>query len=171
MPWPRLFRRSSAPVAPIAVPVTWTEYAPLLESAQSGPEGIAGNWAGRKVKLSQNPEGQFIIQMSCQADLWCRRRTSVTTMLDPSLFEIYTTGDPRIDEDWIVQTNPPSAFRREFEGGCTALLDLLKADPALHATREWLTFRTAEHPTPPAAQQWLTQLAKVAVTAERELRL
>ena len=32
-------------------------------------------------------------------------------MLDPDLFDRYKTGDDRIDEEWIIQSNPPCAFK------------------------------------------------------------
>lgn len=93
-------------------------------------------------------------------------------MLDPALFERYTTGDDRIDEDWIVQTNPPSAFKAEFKEGCDALLALLQEDSSLHATKGWLTF------TPPvtrplkesARNSYLSRMEVVVRTAERELK-
>ena len=93
-------------------------------------------------------------------------------MLDPTLFERYTTGDDRIDEDWIVQTNPPSAFKAEFKEGCDALLALLQEDSALHATKGWLIF------TPPAGgpleesvkSGYIQKMQIVVHTAERELK-
>ena len=88
-------------------------------------------------------------------------------MLDPTLFDIYSTGDDRIDEEWIVQTNPPCAFKAEFREGCDALWGLLQEDPGLHATKGLLTF------TPPNTQSktpYLEKMAIVVKTAERELK-
>ena len=103
--------------------------------------------------------------------MWCRKRTSVSTMLDPTLFELYMTGDDRIDEDWIVQTNPPCAFKTEFKEGCDTLLELLQIDPGLHATKGWLSF------TPPAGglsddvkTDYLKKMDIIVRTAERELK-
>ena len=109
-------------------------------------------------------------EMRCEADLWCRKRTSVTTMLDPTLFEQYLTGDDRIDEDWIVQTNPPSAFKVEFKEGCDSLLELLQVDPGLHATKGRLHFATRGPLAEPAREAYLQKLAAVVRTAERELK-
>ena len=113
------------------------------------------------------------LRLPCQADLWCRKRTSLSTMLDPTLFERYTTGDERIDEEWIVQTNPPSAFRAEFKDGCDALFALLQEDPALHATKGFLRFRPAGA-APPSAEERETyevRMRAVIRTAERELKI
>ncbi len=92
-------------------------------------------------------------------------------MLDPDLFELYMTGDDRIDEDWIVQSNPPCAFKAAFREGCDTLLVLLQMDPGLHATKGWLYF------TPPvslldeaARASYLKKMEIVARTAERELK-
>src|SRR5471032_724249 len=74
------------------------------------------------------------LRLPCRADLWCRKRSSISTMLDPELYDLYKTGDDRIDEDWIVQSNPPCAFKTEIPDGCDALLELLQIDPGLHAT-------------------------------------
>ncbi len=92
-------------------------------------------------------------------------------MLDPTLFERYTTGDDQIDEDWIVQTNPPSAFKKEFREGCEALWALLQEDPSLHATKGWLEFRPSQSgELTEAAKMALLQKMEIVVrTAEREL--
>jgi len=93
-------------------------------------------------------------------------------MLDPNLYDLYKTDDDRIDEDWIVQSNPPCAFKAEFKEGCDALIDLLQKDPGLHATKGFLIF------TPPPGQRLedssraeiLKTMAQVVRTAERELK-
>jgi hypothetical protein len=92
-------------------------------------------------------------------------------MLDPDLFELYMTGDDRIDEDWVVQSNPPCAFKAEFKEGCDTLLDLLEMDPGLHATKGWLYF-TPPIPRPDAASRasYMKKMEIVARTAERELK-
>ncbi len=92
-------------------------------------------------------------------------------MLDPDLFETYMTGDDRIDEDWVVQSNPPCAFKAEFKEGCDALLEFLQVDPGLHATKGWLNF-TPANPGPLQASTKADLLAKMQIivrTAEREL--
>jgi hypothetical protein len=109
------------------------------------------------------------LTLPCEADLWCRKRTSVTTMLDPTLFERYTTGDDRIDDHWIVQTNPPSAFKKEFSEGCQALLELLQEDSRLHATHGWLKFHPARPPDEAAERRYIQKMQAVVATAEREL--
>jgi hypothetical protein len=112
------------------------------------------------------------LRMPCEADLWCRKRTSVSTMLDPTLFELYSTGDDRIDEDWIVQTNPPCAFKAEFKEGCDTLLELLLLDPGLHATKGWLYFMPPDPRLDEAARTaYLEKMQVVARTAERELKI
>ena|SRR5579864_4781039 len=111
------------------------------------------------------------LRLPCRADLWCRKRTSVSTMLDPDLFELYMTGVDRIDEDWIVQSNPPCAFKSEFTEGCDALWELLQDDPELHATKGWLTF-APRHPFEGERKAaCLEKMARVVRTAERELRI
>ena len=92
-------------------------------------------------------------------------------MLDPSLFERYTTGDDRIDEDWIVQTNPPCAFKKEFTEGCDALLALLQEDPGLHATKGWLTFTPLQRESLDETEKtnYLQKMTTLVRTAEREL--
>ena len=92
-------------------------------------------------------------------------------MLDPDLFERYITGDDRIDEEWIVQTNPPSAFKAEFREGCDALLALLSEDPTLHATKGWLCFMPGAMPPWPEMKRadYLRKMHVVVRTAEREL--
>ena len=110
------------------------------------------------------------LQLPCEADLWCRKRTSVTTMLDPTLFELYMTGDDRIDEDWIVQTNPPCAFKSEFKEGCDTLWELLQIDPGLHATKGWLYFTPASPLEEADRAAFLEKLAVIVRTAERELK-
>jgi hypothetical protein len=92
-------------------------------------------------------------------------------MLDPDLFERYMTGDDRIDEDWVVQSNPPCAFKAEFQEGCDALLALLQIDPGLHATKNWLTFTPPPGPISGAARaEYLQKMTLVVRTAERELK-
>src|SRR5205814_10687428 len=93
----------------------------------------------------------------------------VHTMLDPELFERYTTGDERIDEEWIVQTNPPSAFKKEFNEGCNALLELLQIDPGLHATHGWLIFQPNVPVSPQAEAVYRAKMAKIVLAAEREI--
>lgn len=111
------------------------------------------------------------LQLPCEADLWCRKRTAVSTMLDPELFARYMTGDDRIDEDWIVQTNPPCAFKVEFKEGCDTLLELLQIDSGLHATKGRLFFTPPAGPLAPAAREALLKKMHVIVrTAERELK-
>ncbi len=112
------------------------------------------------------------LRIPCRADLWCRKRSSFSSMLDPDLFELYMTGDDRIDEDWIVQSNPPSAFKAEFREGCSALLELLQMDPGLHATKGWLYFiPPVEKPGEAAVKSYLTKMETVVRTAERELKI
>ena len=82
------------------------------------------------------------------------------------------TGDDRIDEDWIVQSNPPCAFKAEFKEGCNALLELLQVDPGLHATKGWLTFTPpAGALKEPAKSAYLAKMQVVVRTAERELKV
>jgi hypothetical protein len=132
-------------------------------------------WLARLLPWRRKPEPamaapEIELSLPCQADLWCRKRTSLSTMLDPTLFERYTTGDHRIDEDWIVQTNPPSAFRAEFKEGCDALLMLLREDPGLHATKGRLVFKPhVERLSPEQEAGYSAAMAKVVQTAEREL--
>ena len=92
-------------------------------------------------------------------------------MLDPGLYDLYKTGDDRIDEDWIVQSNPPCAFKVEFKGGCDALLALLAIDPGLHATKGWLTLTlSADKPLKASDREaCLGKMTHVVRTAEREL--
>ena len=116
------------------------------------------------------PAARQSLRLGCQADLWCRKRTSVTTLLDPDLFECYSTGDDRIDEDWIVQTNPPSAFKKEFTQGCDALWELLQEDPGLHATKGWLNFHPVQPLNPERRQGYLEKMRRIVQTAERELK-
>ena len=91
-------------------------------------------------------------------------------MLDPNLFELYMTGVDRIDEDWIVQTNPPCAFKAEFKEACDTLFELLQIDPELHATKGRLYF-TPDGPIDDSAQaEFLQMMAVIVRTAERELK-
>jgi hypothetical protein len=93
-------------------------------------------------------------------------------MLDPDLFAIYMTGDDRIDEDWIVQSNPPCAFKAEFKEGCDTLLELLQIDPGLHATKGWLNFTPPETQLSEATKEgYLTKMKIIARTAQRELKI
>ena len=101
-------------------------------------------------------------------------------MLDPDLFDRYKTGDDRIDEDWIVQSNPPCAFKAEFPEGCSALLQLLQEDAGLHATKGWLHFtpgpKAGVRPLvgmgsdPSVRTAYLDKMKVVVRTAERELK-
>src|ERR1041385_2263566 len=106
-------------------------------------------------------EKPAVLQLPCRADLWCRKRTSLSNMLDPDLFERYMTGDDRLDEDWIVQSNPPCAFKAEFAEGCQALLELLNEDPSLHATKGWLTFTPDQNSSDkkPAEADYLAKMS------------
>jgi hypothetical protein len=109
--------------------------------------------------------------MPCGTDLWCRKRTSIATLLDPSLFERYLTGVERLDEEWIVQSNPPCAFLAEFQEGCDALWELLQVDPGLHATKGWLNFTPPAGPLGFSAKAaYLLKMEAVVRTAERELK-
>lgn len=115
----------------------------------------------------------------CRADLWCRKRTSLSTMLDPDLYDRYKTEDDRIDEEWIVQSNPPCAFKAEFKEGCDALFELLRVDAGLHATKGWLNFTPPAHATAGVRPHvdkgsdpgiFLEKMKIVVRTAERELK-
>jgi hypothetical protein len=93
-------------------------------------------------------------------------------MLDPNLYDLYKTGDDRLDEDWIIQSNPPCAFKVEVRDGCDALHYLLQLDPGLHATKGYLFFTL-----PPGTKldesrrvEILKAMAHVVRTAERELK-
>jgi len=122
----------------------------------------------RPVETVSEPER---LTLPCRADLWCRKRTSVSTMLDPELFARYMTGDDRIDEDWIVQSNPPCAFKAEFREGCDTLLELLQLDPGLHATKGWLHFTPPEGRLEASARDaYLAKLQIIVRTTEREMK-
>jgi hypothetical protein len=125
-----------------------------------------------KQKQSPRPvEKSESLRVPCQADLWCRKRTSLSSMLDPDLYARYMTGDDRIDEDWIVQSNPPCAFKSEFKEGCDTLLELLQIDSGLHATKGWLYFvPPASHLKESTRNAYLQKMEIVARTAERELK-
>jgi hypothetical protein len=92
-------------------------------------------------------------------------------MLDPGLYDLYKTGDDRIDEDWIVQSNPPCAFKVEFQEGCGALLALLDIDPGMHSTKGSLVLALpADEPLAASDREaYLGKMALVVRTAEREL--
>jgi hypothetical protein len=126
----------------------------------------------RSSKPSDSEPAAKPLQLPCGADLWCRKRTSISTMLDPELFDRYKTGDDRIDEEWIIQSNPPCAFRAEFKEGCDALLSLLLEDPGLHATKGWLNFTPlSSAPLEESAKAAYLQKMEIVVrTAERELK-
>jgi hypothetical protein len=132
------------------------------------------NFLSKLYKKSEPPKPAVALEplrIPCGADLWCRKRTSVSTMLDPDLFERYMTGDDRIDEDWIIQSNPPSAFKAEFKEGCDTLLELLQMDPGLHATKGWLQFLPPETGLEePARAIYLKKMEIIVRTAERELK-
>ena len=88
------------------------------------------------------------------------------------MFALYMTGDDRIDEDWIIQSNPPCAFKAEFKEGCDALLELLQIDPGLHATKGWLNFAPPAGPLDKTAKAaYLAKMQVVVRTAERELKI
>ncbi len=146
----------------------------LFQDGKLEENVLTGSWKGRPARLTwEEKDGAAapVLELACEADLWCRKCTSVTTMLDPSLFETYSTGDDRIDEDWIVQTNPPSAFRKEFTAGCDALLALLQEDPGLHATHGWASFHPqVQEPLPDRFRSYFDLLFQVVQTAERELK-
>src|SRR5882672_10496580 len=111
------------------------------------------------------------MKVPCEADLWCRKRTSISTLLDPDLFALYMTGDDRIDEDWIVQSNPPCAFKAEFKEGCDTLWELLQIDPGLHATKGWLYFVPPQDlPEEAARTAYLKKMEIIVRTAQRELK-
>ena len=82
------------------------------------------------------------------------------------------TGVDRIDEDWVVQSNPPCAFKAEFKEGCDALFELLQQDPGLHATKGWLNFTPAGPSAlyPPGKDACLKKMELIVRTAERELK-
>lgn len=166
----RLFSHQPSVANRPAPPPDWNSLKNVLEKSHELSNGLGGEFAGREAALVYEPGLPLTLRLACGADLWCRKRTSVTTMLDPSLFEIYTTGDERLDEDWIVQTNPPSAFKREFTDGCDALLALLQEDAGLHSTRGWMSYRPNGVLLPERAKEVFATLVRVAKTAERELR-
>jgi len=93
-------------------------------------------------------------------------------MLDPDLFDLYKTGVDRIDEDWVIQSNPPCAFKAEFKEGCETLLELLQIDPGLHATKGWLNFTPPDAETLDAATKdtYLAKMNVIAQTAMREIK-
>jgi len=122
--------------------------------------------------VAPKPEAKgTALELDCQADLWCRKRASISTMLDPELYARYMTGDDRIDEDWVIQSNPPCAFKVEFTEGCQALLDLLKIDPGLHATRGRLVFYPPKSATEADRQAYWIKLQSVVKTAQREMKI
>ena len=93
-------------------------------------------------------------------------------MLDPGLYDLYKTEDDRLDEDWIIQSNPPCAFKADQKAGCDALFDLLQKDPGLHATKGFLYFALppGEALDEPRKAEILRTMAQVVLTAERELK-
>jgi hypothetical protein len=93
-------------------------------------------------------------------------------MLDPDLFALYMTGVDRIDEDWVIQSNPPCAFKAEFQEGCDALFDLLQIDPGLHATKDWLVFNPPNAASLDEATKtsYLSKMRSIVRTAEREIK-
>ena len=115
---------------------------------------------------------EFALRLPCRADLWCRKRTSISTMLDPDLYALYMTGVDRIDEDWVIQSNPPCAFKSEYKEGCDALFDLLQIDPGLHATKDQLVFSPPNAGTLDEATRavYLAKMRLIVKTAERELK-
>lgn len=125
---------------------------------------------GRSKTESQTKKGPPIL-LPCQADLWCRKRVNISTMLDPELFARYMTQDDRLDEDWVIQSNPPCAFKAEFKEGCDALYELLQIDPGLHATRGSLVFTPPQSLSETERQSYLTKLHVIVRTAEREMKL
>ena len=119
------------------------------------------------------PSPDVVLQVPCQADLYCRKRTAISTMLDPDLFALYMTNVDRIDEDWVIQSNPPSAFKAEFKEGCDALFDLLQLDAGLHARKGTLSFVPPEGASLTDSEKatYLAKMQIVARTAERELKV
>ncbi len=110
------------------------------------------------------------LQVPCQADLYCRKRTSLSSMLDPELYEQYRTEDDRIDEDWIVQSNPPCSFKATQKEGCDALYELLKTGGNVYARKGFLNFVPIEELPESAKPAILTTLQRIACTAERDLK-
>lgn len=91
-------------------------------------------------------------------------------MLDPELYARYMTHDDRLDEDWVIQSNPPCAFLAEQKDGCDALWELLQVDPGLHATRGHLVFMAPPKLSTAEREAHLRRLAAVVRTAEREMK-
>ena len=122
--------------------------------------------------VAPRPSPLVTLQLPCRADLWCRKRTSISTMLDPDLFALYMTGVDRIDEDWVIQSNPPCAFKAEFHEGCDALFELLQIDPGLHASKGFLNFAPSEaEPLNESTKaSYLAKMQIIVRTAERELK-
>ncbi len=115
------------------------------------------------------PEAE-ILRLPCRADLWCRKRTSISTMLDPDLFDLYKTNVDRIDDDWVIQSNPPCAFKADQNEGCDMLWELLQEDPGLHATRGWLNVTVSTPLSETSRAAYLKKMEILVRTAERELR-
>ena len=86
------------------------------------------------------------------------------------MFARYLTEDDRIDEDWVIQSNPPCAFKAQHREGCDALFDLLQIDPTLHATKGWLHFLAPPAATAEELRAYETKLQIIARTAQRELK-
>lgn len=124
----------------------------------------------RNKNASQTENGRPI-ELSCEADLWCRKRRSISTLLDPELFARYMTGDDRLDEEWVIQSNPPCAFKAEFKEGCDTLLELLQIDPGLHSTKGRLVFCPPKVAKETERQAYLLKLQIIVRTAQREMNL
>jgi len=126
----------------------------------------------RRPPVASRPSPLVTLQLPCRADLWCRKRTSISTMLDPDLFALYMTGVDRIDEDWVIQSNPPSAFKAEFKEGCDTLFELLQIDPGLHASKGFLNFAPSDAESLDDAKKasYLAKMQIIVRTAEREMQ-
>lgn len=149
------------------IPTLSESWVSLLEQPCYTPERIGGMLARRPAVIETSEQG-VRLRLACDADLWCRTRKSITTMLDPSLFETYSTGHEALDEEWVIQSNPPRAFVAEESNGCEALLRLLTQGYSVFSTKGWL------HVTPlvgPADQQRNTVNDSLTVrrVLEREL--
>jgi len=126
----------------------------------------------RSSPVAPRPSPLDVLRVPCEADLYCRKRTSISTMLDPDLFALYMTGIDRIDEDWVIQSNPPSAFKAEFHEGCDALFELLQIDPGLYASKGFLNFAPPDIGSldEKSKATYLAKMQIIAHTACRELK-
>jgi len=129
-----------------------------------------GSWKGKPASI-QRVNSCLVLTMKCEADLWCRKRNTLNALIDPSLFEIYLTQYDALDEEWIVQSNPPCAFQEKYvPEGCRILLTLLTLDPKLHATKGWLKVSLISSTMREDIQKVLDQMLVLVQTAERELK-